>query len=388
MEFLGISPDTRAEALSEATYFACLKILSEGLGKLPLKIQRSQPQSGVATLYEHRYYRTLNERPNEYMTATTFWGMMQLYRDHYGNAYALIDESKPQHPQLWPMHPNDVEIYYDDAKLLRDVPDVYYRYTAGAGNPVFSSAQVLHFKSFLTFDGIIGKSVREQLKDTIAGGGKSQKMLNGMYDSGMTAKAVLQYTGGLNDANVKALREGIQQYASGEDGSGAAGIIPIPVGFTLTPLNMKLADSQFLELKQCTAMQIAAAFGVKPYQIGDYTKSSYASAESQQISFLVDTMLFIIKQYEEELNEKLFTGDERQNGMSAKFNTRVMLRADQLTQINTLSTAVSNFLYTPNEARSFLDMPALAGGDRLLGNGASIPVELTGRQYVKEEENG
>jgi hypothetical protein len=44
---------------------------------------------------------------------------------------------------------------------------------------------------------------------------------------------------------------------------------------------------------------------------------------------------------------------------------------------------------TPNEARERLDLPAKEGGDRLLGNGASIPVEYTGSQYsntAREEE--
>jgi hypothetical protein len=45
---------------------------------------------------------------------------------------------------------------------------------------------------------------------------------------------------------------------------------------------------------------------------------------------------------------------------------------------------------TPNEARERLDLPAKEGGDRLLGNGASIPVQFTGAQYTnitaREEE--
>ena len=49
-------------------------------------------------------------------------------------------------------------------------------------------------------------------------------------------------------------------------------------------------------------MQIASAFGIKPVQINDYSKSSYASSENQNLAFLVDTLLFILKQYEEELN--------------------------------------------------------------------------------------
>ena len=135
-------------------------------------------------------------------------------------------------------------------------------------------------------------------------------------------------------------------------------------------------------------MQIASAFGIKPYQIGDYTKSSYASAEAQQLSFYVDTLLYNLKQYEEEIAYKLFSDTERESGIFVKFNVNVILRADLKTQIETLSAAVSNFIYTPNEARAILDMGAKEGGDKLLGNGASIPVELTGIQYTKTEEGG
>lgn len=381
LDFLGISSSLRDDALKEATYFACMKVLSESIGKIPIKIMQHTRQTGTLARREHRYYRVLNERPNPYMTATTFWAMMELWRNHYGNAFAWIDERDPQHPKLWPMHPKDTQIYFDNARRLADVPDVYYRYSIGGQSVVIASAEVLHFKNFLTKDGVTGIPTREQISGVIDGGCKAQKMLNKLYESGMTAKAVLQYTGGLNDANVEALKKGIQEYAAGKDKSGTGGIIPIPMGFTLTPLNIKLTDSQFLELKQYSALQIAAAFGIKPDQIGDYTKSSYSSSEAQQISFLVDTMLFIIKQYEEEISEKLLTPDERGEGYMAKFNSRVLMRVDQFTQIQTISTAIGNFLYMPNEGREFLDMPAVDGGDRLIGNGSTIPLDMIGAQY-------
>ena len=152
-----------------------------------------------------------------------------------------------------------------------------------------------------------------------------------------------------------------------------------------------MADSQFIDIKKYSALQIASAFGIKPNQIGDYSKSSYANSEAQQLSFYVDTMLYILKQYEEELNYKLLSREEIDAGYYFKFNVAVILRADLKTQIETLSQAVSNFIYTPNEARALLDKPAMPGGDKLLGNGASIPVELAGTQYTnnlegKEEE--
>lgn len=391
LNFLGVDRSLRGTAQSEAVYFACLKVLSEAVGKLPLKIQQTSPGQGVRVAREHRYYRMLNERPNRHMTASVFWGLIELCRNDQGNAYAWIDERDPDHPQLWPLDPYRVQVYYDNGCQLADAPDVYYVVSTPKGTMTLGSEEVLHFKSHNTRDGLVGTSVREQLASTIQGSAAAQNYINKLYETGMTAKVVLQYTGSLKDASVTALKEGIENYARGDLKKGLENVIPVPMGMSLTPLNLKLADSQFLEIKQYTALQIAAAMGVKPYQIGDYTKSSYASAEAQQLSFLVDTLLFIVKQYEEEIGYKLLTDPEEASGYHVKFNTAVILRADQQTQINTLSAAVSNFLMTPNEARERLDLPAKDGGDQLLGNGASIPVQYTGAQYTnisagKEEE--
>lgn len=391
LDFLGVDRSLRGGAQSEAVYFACRKVLAEAVGKLPLKIQQATPGQGIRVAREHPYYRMLNERPNRYMTASVFWSYMEDCRNDAGNAYAWIDTRNPHKPQLWPLDPKSVQVWYDNGCILADVPDVYYLVSTPKGVLTMGSEDVLHFKSHNTRDGLVGIPVREQLASTIQGNAKAQAYINKLYENGMTAKVVLQYTGSLNDANVEALREGIENYAKGDLKKGLENVIPVPMGMSLTPLNLKLADSQFLEIKQYTALQIASAFGVKPYQIGDYSKSSYASAEAQQLSFLVDTLLFIVKQYEEEIGYKLLTDTEEAAGYHAKFNTAVILRADQQTQINTLSVAVSSFLMTPNEARERLDLPAKEGGDQLLGNGASIPVQFTGAQYTnisagKEED--
>lgn len=385
LETLGV--DTRNPALAEATYYACIKVLSEGVAKLPIRMQQYTEAGGVRIAREHPLYRVLHDRPNPYMTASVFWSLAEQMRDDRGNAYAYIDYTDPEKPKLWPMDPASVRVYYDNARLLKDQPDLYYQYSTPQGVITLGSEEVLHFKSFQTKDGLVGVSVKEQLASTIQGNIKAQKMLNRMTDSGMTAKSVLQYTGSLNDDSVKRLKENIERYMAGEiSEKDGRNVVPIPVGFTLTPLNLKLADSQFLELRQFSALQIASAFGVKPYQVGDYTKSSYASAEAQQLSFLVDTLLYIVKHYEEEIEAKLLTDDEVAKGYHVKFDTSVLLRTEFKTLIETLARAVQSFLMTPNEARTRLDLPAVAGGDRLLGNGASIPVELAGSQYTKQAQ--
>lgn len=387
-DFLGIDKNMDKDARSEATYFACLKILSEAVGKLPLKLLRKTKKDGVIEAVKHPLYNIVRNRPNRFMTSTTFWSTNEYYRDHFGNAVSMI-VGYGANMQLIPLDNSKLEIWYDDGKLLSDIPDVFYLYNTGEKYYKLTSEQVLHFKTSLTVNGIKGLSVREMLKSTIEGNQKAQKIQNTLYDTGFTAKAVVQYTGALSDENVKKFLQNIENYAKGNVDAGK-GIVPIPLGSTITPLNTKLADNEFLELKKYSALQIAAAFGIKPVQINDYSKSSYASSENQNLAFLVDTLLFILKQYEEELNYKLLSDLEVKQGYFFKFNTGMLLRADMKTQIESITKAISNGLYTPNEGRAYLDLEAKDGGDSLIVNGSMIRVEQVGSQYGanKDSSNG
>lgn len=378
-DFLGIDKNMDADERAEATYFACLKILSEAVGKLPLKLLQKTKKNGVVEAVKHPLYNLLRNRPNKYMTATIFKSTIEQLRDHYGNAYVYIS-GYGKVMQLIPLDSSKVEVYYDDGKLLSEIPDVWYIYSIGGKSYKFSSEEILHFKTSSTFDGIKGLSVREMLSSTIKGNQKAQKMQNSLYDSGFTAKAVVQYTGNLKDESVKNFLKNIENYAKGNVDAGK-GLVPIPLGTQLTPLTTKLGDNEFLELKKYSALQIAAAFGIKPVQINDYSKSSYASSENQNLAFLVDTLMFILNQYEEELNFKLLSEQEIKQGYYFKFNTGALLRADLKTQVESLTKGISNFLYTPNEARAYLDLEAMPGGDVLIGNGSTIKVEQIGTQY-------
>ena len=47
-----------------------------------------------------------------------------------------------------------------------------------------------------------------------------------------------------------------------------------------------------------------------------------------------------------------------------------------------LAAAVNNGIYTPNEAREYLDKPAEDGGDILMVNGNYIHITDVGKQYT------
>lgn len=376
----GVSSD----ALAEATYFTCLRVLSEAEGKLPLKLMRNDPEQGVTEARDHPLYYTLNRRPNPYQTAARFWSSMRLHTCHYGNGFArIVWDRDGRHAQLWQLPSPEVEVWWDNARILSKENKLWYIWSSAGKRYVLSYDEVIHLRTWLSLDTVTGLAVRDILRATLETNLTGQAMLKKLFSSGFTAKAVVKYTADLNSISQKAFVKHLENFASGEyDTSGS--VIPIPVGTDLTPLNLSLSDGQYIETKQYSALQVAAAFGVKPNQINDYTKSSYASSEAQQLAFLVDTLLYLITDDEQEITAKLLDSEEQREGLFAWFNPGVLLRADTKTQIEALTSAISGGLYKPNEARSFLNMRAAEGGDKLLGNGNLIPLEQAGAQWQKK----
>ena len=193
----------------------------------------------------------------------------------------------------------------------------------------------------------------------------------------------MQYSGEINGESEKVFAKNIAKYINGEYADDSIrDVIPIPVGTQLTPLNIKLTDAQFEELKKYNAIQIASAFGIKPQQIGDMTKTSYASSQAQNEAFYTDTLLFITKGYEEEAEYKCLSTADRARGYHVSFDTSTTLKASFETEVKTLDIAVKGSLMTPDEARRRLKLPTVEGGDVLYANGNLIPLAMAGIQYT------
>lgn len=387
-EWLGLNAKRRG-AWSEITYFTCLKMLAETLAKMTIKTYQ-KTDSGIVEVEDEKIARLLKERPNPFMTPTIFWATVEMNRNHFGNAYVYVRRKFNRQKyggsvevlDLWIMPTQNVRPVIDDAGIFAGKGRIWYVYTDRYSGEqyVFGSDEVMHFKTSHTFDGLTGCSVQEILRGAVEGAAASSDYMNKLYEQGMTARAALEYTGDLSPAAQEKLRTTFEDFAAGTKNAGR--IVPIPLGFKLTPMEFKLSDSQFFELKKYNALQIAAAFGVTPNQLNDYEKSSYANSEAQMLAFLVQTELFIIKQYEEEINYKGLDEAQHAAKMYAKFNEKALLRTDSKTQAEILAAEVAGSIVMPNEARRKLDMRDAPGGDVLIANGNVIPLTMAGVQYT------
>lgn len=385
-EVINISTGNGTESLvtrsttSEITYYICLKILSESVGKLSVHLKDGD---GLKVTDSDVNY-LLKVRPNPYMSPTDFKTLMEFNRNHYGNAYALIETRGNKRVALHVLDPSKVKIIIDDDDLLKYDATYIYEYTDKNKKYYFKDQEIIHLKGGLSRDGIVGKSIAEELAGTIKGSVEAQKYLNDLYSRGLTANAILEYTGELNKEKKKELVRTITEFVRDRD---SGNIVPIPLGMKLTPLDIKLTDAQFFELRKFTSLQIAAAFGLKPNHLNNYDKSSYSNSEMQNLTFLIDTLLYILRKYEEEFDYKLLYRDESQKGIHTEFNVATILRGDLKSQAEALQKYVSGGIYTPNEARNYAGMPKIDGGDVLMVNGTYVALENLGQAYKKGGEN-
>ena len=80
----------KPKAIAETTYFTCLKVLSEAMGKMPLKFYKEDESGGRVRAPTDRIANLLMYRPNPVMTPSTFWSTIEVNCEHYGNAYVWI----------------------------------------------------------------------------------------------------------------------------------------------------------------------------------------------------------------------------------------------------------------------------------------------------------
>lgn len=394
LEWLGID-SKNTKAINEVTYYTCLKLLAETIGKMPIKYYQ-RTEVGRIRAQPTSMSRLMMVRPNPYMTPTTMWTTTEMNCQHYGNGYIWIrrvfdpakygGEYRPL--DMWPMQSNCVTVYMDDVGIFGDEGKLYYAYVdpKSGKSYMFHSEDVIHVRTWYSLDGITGQPVRKILKDTIDGMSAGQDVMNNQYKHGLSAAMAMQYLGDLSDGKRSQLAKKFADALSGPKNAGR--VVPVPIGLTLTPLNISMADAQFAELRKASALQIAAAFGIKPNMINNYDKSSYASSEQQALDFLVNTALIRIKQYEEEIAAKALEPREAAENYFYKFNEKVILRADSKTQMETLKDGVNNGIYKPNDARDYLDLPWDPAGDKLIVNGNYIPLEMVGQQYGISQEGG
>lgn len=387
MRILGITPNNDMSSLNSATYLACIKLISESIGKLPLNLNQFDNGKTLKNVKNSKY-NFLQYRVNKWMTPSLFWQQVVFHIFHFGNAYVYMNYKGYKLEGLYLLNPKCVSPIVDNKSLLDSSTKIYYQYNEVSTGQVytFSEDNVLHFKnSILDSSGLIGLSIFDLLYTQINNELESTNYMNSLIKGGLSGKHVLQYVGDLDTKAQEKLILGLENFAKGKN-STQGNIIPLPLGFNLSSINSKLIDVEFLDECKFNTTQIASVFGISSSYLNiDSTSSSYSNSEQETLRFM-QSIQFLIQNIEDELSYKLLTSTEQNKGMYFEFDTQYLLRTSLKDQAEILVSYVNNGIYTINEAREILGMPNVENGDNLFlqGGQASLDVIVQGLNYTND----
>lgn len=389
-EILGIDLDgvnvKGKGALKVDTVYACIRIRSESVAKLPVKVYQ-EDDFGVRKQSSHNVAQLLRLRPNPFMSAYDFWKVTETQNCLYGNAFVNIefDRRTGKPVALWPIDASKVTIYVDDDTGLSNVMQprskLWYVVDLGYEQRKVSADEMLHFRGGLTLNGIVGLSPIDQLRASVENQAQANDFINKFYKQGLQVKGLIQYVGDLNERAKREFREKFEEMSSGLN--NAHRIALMPIGYKFEPIALTLQDAQFLENTQLTIRQIAAAFGIKMHQLNDLSRATYNNTTEQQKEFYTDTLQPILTGYEQELTYKLFLDEEIENGFFVRFNADAILRADIKSRYDAYRLAIQSGFLTPNEVRELEEREPKEGGDQLIVNGNMVPLTEVGAAYRK-----
>ncbi len=355
-DLFGASPTLAGVTVTPHTAMTCAPVacavrsISEAAGSLPLHVYKRLPDGGKEKAPEHPLYPLLHDAPNSFAPAALFRTQLMadaLLQPWGGFAQVVrIDGGKPA--ELIRLDPRTAPVAVDD----RDLEPTYK-----VDGREIAGADLIHIPSpaYDQRKGLVGEG-----REAIALALVLERHASRLFGNAARPSGLLSLKGNITEATLKAAKAAWQASQAG-DKSGGTAVLPADTAWQ--PLTFNSVDSQFLEMRTYAVAEIARLFRVPLHMLMQVDRAQPRSIESIGQEFLSQALLPRLKSFEQELELKLLTPEERKQ-FAIEFNVDGFARADLLARAQALSAAVSARILNPNEARDLgFGKPAYEGGD-------------------------
>lgn len=345
---------TPRTALELVTVFACVRVLAETLGTLPLAVYRYLDPRGRVRDTAHPLYRPLHDRPNPEMTSVELRECMMGHLALRGNAYAQIVPMGSGGVELWPLRPDRMRV------VRRENRQLAYIYTLPSGEDrALSRREVLHIRG-MSSDGLVGYSPVTLAREAVGLGLALEEHGARIFGNGAEPGGVLQTDALLGDEAYERLKKSWEDAHKGLENSHRVAILEEGVKWQQVGLSGR--DAQWLEQRKYQRSEIAALFRVPPHMIQDLERTTFSNIEHQGIDFVVHTIRPWAVRWEQAIERDLLTEPTH----FVRFVVDGLLRGDIQTRFGAYSVAKQNGWLSANDIRELEDqnpIPADQGGD-------------------------
>ena len=218
--------------------------------------------------------------------------------------------------------------------------------TINGFNRIAYEKDIIIIRNGITYDGLQVHAIKDYLKDDIRNIKTGSNFLEKLFANGnMNNKIAISTVSDIKDT--KELKKLQVKFNSLYSANG--NIFTLPAGFTLQNLSNSLSDSQFNELRKLSKTSIANSLGLSPSMVG---LTDNAPTEEENIRFLTDTILPLVRAFEVEANNKLLS--ELDKNTFIKLDVNVLLRVSPKVQQEIICEYTKNGIYSLELARSIL----------------------------------
>ena len=345
-------------SLKLGVIFACVRVLSESIASLPLHVmQRDESTKKTRKVIDHPLYSLLHDSPNEDMTSFTWREVSQGHVSLRGNSYSVILRNGGGKPlALWPQIPDHVDPRINEETSFK----LKYLIQTNIGPRLFDKEDVLHVKGLGT-DGYRGYSTIEVAMDAIGLGLAMQKHGAEFFGQGARPDGILAAEGNLTDKQREA---NIKSWNNRHANKRAVAVLS--GGLKWQSMAVRPDEAQFIESRRFSVADLARFFRMQPHMIGDLEHATFSNIEQQDIDFVKHTLRPHLVRWEQELNMKLLTPEERAAGFFIVFNVDGLLRGDYKTRTEGYASGIASGWLSRNEAREFENMDPEPGLEKFL----------------------
>ncbi|MCM7847557.1 phage portal protein [Enterobacter hormaechei] len=343
---------TADKAIQLSAVWACVRLLSESISTLPLKIYVRQPDGSRKAATDHPAYSILCRRPNSEMTPSRFMLMVVASICLRGNAFIEKKFIANRLVSLVPLLPQNMVVKRLTTGALE------YKYTENGNERVIPVKNIMHIRGF-GLDGVCGMMPMKTGRDVIGSAMAVEESAAKIFEQGLQSSGFLSSDKALDDTQ----REKLRGYMAAFTGSKNAGkIMVLEGGLTYQGVTMNPEDAQMLESRAFSIEEICRWFRVPPFMVGHTTKqSSWASSlEGMNLQFLTHTLRPLLVNIEQEIGRCLLDSDDE---VFAEFSVEGLLRADSAGRAAYYTSALQNGWMSRNDVRRLENMPPIEGGD-------------------------
>lgn len=370
-----------SSALSHAAVGACVRVISEDIGKVPCIIyERTGPKSRERAPYD-AYAPALGLSPNPEMTAMEYWENLTAYAMLWGRGTAYIERLRNGTVALWPLPPNRVELARDKVT------------GKGLAGPIIGINVVLDNgeKRFVKWKDVVmtrafgydGKTPIARHRETIGLGLAAEEFGSRFFGQGGSVGGFIEMPVEATEAQADRTEARYRAKHEGLERAHLVGILE--GGAKWQEVGMALKDAQYIDGRQFGVEEIARIFRVPLHKIQHLLRATFSNIEEQNIDYVVDAIQPWCTRHEQSHRWKLF-GLEKYGAVGERYPEFLLdslLRGDQEGRYKAYALAINWGWMSRSEVRERENLPHDDLLDEFL---VPLNMNVAGQEIDPEEE--